>query len=94
MPRSRYCFAIPSSSSLILDWARKPAGVAWVMVAVDTSPPAHPCFMAVTRMGSSGVPSGAMLTAPLLMRCPHPQEDEAAEESVTTELADAISMSP
>jgi hypothetical protein len=45
-------------------------------------------------MGVISLPSGFTLIEPLLTRCPPPHADEAAAESVTSELADALSIKP
>jgi hypothetical protein len=73
--------------------AAKPAGVAWVIVVVVTSPVLLPAAWARRRIGVCARPSGVKLMAPLLTLWPHPQADEAAAESVTGELAEAVSMS-
>jgi hypothetical protein len=67
----------------------KPAGVAWVTVAVVTRPVA----VARGRMAGRASPSGVMLSEPFFTWWPQPQAEEAAAESVTSELADEVFMS-
>src|SRR5690606_34129804 len=55
---------------------------------------ALPAALNFCRIGLLGVPSGRILTAPLFTRKPPPQEELAADESVTRLSADAISISP
>ena len=92
-PRARYWAAIIFWSERFATVVAKPAGVACVAVAVVTSPQR---FLAAFIFWTSVTglrPSGVMLTAPLLIRSPMPQQLAAAAESVTMPLAESVSQS-
>ena len=66
--RSRYCGAISSSSLRLPTEAAKPAGVAWVMVAVLTRPMRAPFRFRIAAMGVISLPPGLTLMLPLSTR--------------------------
>jgi len=70
--------------------AAKPAGVAWVISVVVTSPRFQPASPSKRHSGSNSRPSGSTLSEPFLTREPLPQLVEAAAESVTTELSERM----
>lgn len=79
----RYWGAMRCSSPLPEVTAAKPAGVAWVTVAVVTRPVRRPRRLRRRMTGSDWVPSGRMLMEPLLTFVPPPHAEDAAAESVT-----------
>ena len=91
MPRSRYWAA--TSPWLLRDATvtAKPAGVAWVAVAVVTRPTRlrAACIFCVKVRGLR--PSGVIFRTPLTMRSPMPQQDAAAAESVTRPVTECVS---
>ena len=92
--RLRYCNAMRSSWPRLMTEAAKPAGVACVILAVDTNPRRTFFFSRVSPIDSSLFPFASKLICPFGTRFPEPQAEEAAAESVTMELEDAVSMSP
>ena len=63
-------------------------------VAVVTNPIRARLFLRIAAMGSISLPLGRTLIDPLLTRCPPPHALDAAAESVTIELDDAVSIKP
>ncbi|MCY1226477.1 hypothetical protein D9M72_387070 [compost metagenome] len=90
--KSRYCSAISSWLFLLLLFTQKPAGVAWVIGTVVTHPAIFPDFLNFCQIGKCACPSGPTFNEPLFTRKPPPQEELAAAESVTIELAEAVSI--
>lgn len=83
-----------NSSSRLGVTAAKPAGVAWVMVAVVTRPNRLPFCLAILPIGVRVVPSGSQLMQPLWTRRPLAQAEEAAAESVTRLSSEAVCTKP
>ena len=90
--KSKYFSAILGCDFLSLLLTQKPAGVAWVMGTVVTQPAFLPAFLNFWKIGVYSSPFTPILIIPLIILCPQPQEELAAEESVTKELADCISI--
>ena len=71
----------------------KPAGVAWVAVAVVTRPTRLRAAIIFCARVTGLRPSGVMLRTPLAIRSPIPQAEAAAAESVTRPVAEWVSQS-
>src|SRR5690606_9488917 len=91
--RSRIRVAILAWSPRASVEMLNPEGVACVMGTEVTQPTALPASLNFCKMGVYTSPFGPVLMAPLFTLWPPPQEELAAEESVTIEFRDAMSIS-
>src|SRR5690606_19025041 len=62
------------------------------MATVVTQPAIFPAFLNFTQIGVCSSPLIPIFTEPFFTRYPPPQDELAAAESVTIELAEAISI--
>src|SRR6218665_1583084 len=91
-PCIKYCSAMSSWLLRLLLLTQNPAGVACVIGTVVTQPAIFPAFLNFCQMGKYCSPLALTFNEPFGTRTPPPHDELPADESVTIELAEAVSI--